>query len=161
MYVAAVPQEAAAHGGGALMAWLRSRYRINARNCLAIMDAAADLFMTLRLAWEVGEQESCTIDRLSRELRQCRLEERTFRLPKDARGWFSLDYAYPDTGYVVAMMYLWAIDATEGRNREPSCRSEVMLWYLAKSVPPHSRRAVEEIGKAVSRFHDHERLEVC
>jgi hypothetical protein len=129
------------------------RESVSPEACRALIAAAANLSMAGQIAWKVDDDlgASSTGD-LADDLLRCRNEGRQFLLPSDARGWFELDFAYPDASYSLALMYLWAIGAVSPQERERSGAqaTKVLEWYLARALPPHAREAVSAVTRALS-----------
>ncbi|MFG1804411.1 hypothetical protein ACGFI4_30115 [Micromonospora carbonacea] len=81
--------------------------------CLVVVSATAALSAAHDVSWRVApDAPERDVPHLSESLARARRDGRVFLLPPGSRSWLDLRYAYPDTGYALALLLVWSYGAS-------------------------------------------------
>ncbi len=81
--------------------------------CLVVVSATAALSAAYDVSWRVApDAPERDVPHLSESLARARRDGRVFLLPPGSRSWLDLRYAYPDTGYALALLLVWSYGAS-------------------------------------------------
>ncbi|MFF3855463.1 hypothetical protein [Micromonospora sp. NPDC002575] len=124
--------------------------------CLVVVSATAALSAAYDVSWRVApDAPEQDVPHLSESLARARRDGRVFLLPPGSRSWLDLRYAYPDTGYALALLLVWSYGASrhDGDEAGSGGHVAVALWHLRMLSPPHADRMLADVEAALVRHH--------